>query len=98
APTPLVRAAQSAGAVPERQAAPTGRADFRGRRWRSDSPALLERMARRETRCAHFVRYAQTVAASQMSMRAGARGHAFCAARRSTRRVRRVPPAALATP
>src|SRR5688500_3360000 len=49
-------------------------------------------MARGETRSAHFVRYARTVATSQMLKRAlWARGHELCAARRRTCRCRRTP-------
>jgi hypothetical protein len=42
-------------------------------------------MARRITRCAHFVRYAQTDAPSQITRRASRAGHEPCAARRLTR-------------
>jgi hypothetical protein len=52
-------------------------------------PAVLGLMARRETRSAHFVRYARTIATSQKTMRAGARGHEPCAPRRRICRCRR---------
>src|SRR5512138_3954734 len=59
---------------------------------REGFPALLDRMARRETRCATCGRSAQTVPASQMLKRAlRARGHALCAARRRISRCRRTP-------
>jgi len=52
---------------------------------RADSPALLDRMARVETRSAHCVRCARTIDASQMLKRAlRARGHALCGAQRRT--------------
>jgi hypothetical protein len=51
----------------------------------------------RPTRCAHFVRYVQTTAASQFTKRADARRPRPCAPRRPTNRPRRVPPAAQAT-
>ena len=51
----------------------------------ADSPAVLGLVARRETRSAHCVRCARTIAASQMTKRAlRARGHEPCAPRRRT--------------
>jgi len=59
---------------------------------REGFPALLDHMARRESRYAHCVRYARTISASQMLKRAlRARGHALCAARRRICRCRRTP-------
>ena len=56
------------------------------------APALLDRMARRETRFTPCGRCARTVSASQMLKRAlHARGHAPCAARRRICRCRRTP-------
>src|SRR6185295_12559443 len=55
-------------------------------------PALLDLMARRETRYAHFVRFAQTVATRMSTKRAlRARGHELCAARRRICRCRHTP-------
>jgi hypothetical protein len=52
---------------------------------RADSPAVLGLVARRETRYAHCVRCARTIATSQMLMRAlRARGHEPCVPRRRT--------------
>ena len=53
-----------------------------GRRCAPDSPALLGPAARGKTRCASCARSAQTIAASQFTKRAGARGRGPCAARR----------------
>jgi len=63
---------------------------------REGYPALLDRMARRETRCATCGRSAQTVPASQITKRAlRARGHALCAARRRISRADAHPTTAL---
>jgi hypothetical protein len=51
----------------------------------------------RPTHCAHFVRYVQTTAASQLTKRADARRPRPCAHQSPTNRPRRVPPAARAT-
>ena len=48
-------------------------------------PAVLDLVARGSTRFAHCVSCAQTSAASQLSKRAGARGHKACAPRRLPR-------------
>jgi len=62
---------------------------------RSDSAVLLGLRARRETRCAHCVRFAQTVSASQMNeAREYARRPQPCAARRPINRPYRAPPTA----
>ena len=59
---------------------------------REGFPAVLDLMARRETRFAPFGRCAQTVSASQSTKRAlRARGHELCAARRRICRCRRTP-------
>src|SRR4249920_2823748 len=55
-------------------------------------PALLDLMARRETRSAPCGRCTRTVSASQNTKRAlRARGHELCAARRRICRCRRTP-------
>ena len=58
---------------------------------REGCPPVLVLMARRETRFAHCVRYARTIATSQNTMRAGARGHEPCVPRRRICRCRRTP-------
>ena len=52
---------------------------------RAGCPAVLDLVARGATRFAHCVSCAQTSAASQLSKRAGARGHKACAPRRLPR-------------
>ncbi len=58
---------------------------------REGSPAVLSLVARRETRFTHCVRCARTIATSQNTMRADARGHEPCAPRRRICRCRRTP-------
>jgi len=59
---------------------------------REGFPAVLSLTARRETRCAHFVRYARTIATSQNTKRAlRARGREPSVPRRRICRCRRTP-------
>jgi len=60
----------------------------------ADSLALLARWSRRLTRYAHCVSCAQTGAASQLTMRAGARRPPRCAAQRLSQPARPLPPVA----
>ncbi len=85
-PSPPLRSSGASCSASNRARQSRGRvcagARMRRSSLRADSLAVLGLVARRETRYAHYVRCARTIATSQITMRAVARGREPCAPQR----------------